>query len=187
MIRTSCIALLAIAATGCAGLDTEAHQAYAEAQALAATQPTLELNCPSGCTASYTDPRDKRIAIPQPTNAYDVMNTALGVAGSMAPWYAVSNIAVEGLRSAQGDTAVTQDNDRTRSTTTRDDTYGDAAAVAERRDELVAYTEEIDWFKDEFPDTLRQGDVQLLEKAIELGVIEEGVTADELFLDPRTF
>lgn len=53
--------------------------------------------------------------------------------------------------------------------------------------ELVNFADEIGWFKDEFPEDLRAGDRQLLEQAIELGVIESGVTADELFVDPRTF
>lgn len=68
--------------------------------------PTITLNCEAGCSASYTDPRDR----PQmPTNGWDTANRAISTAGSVitsvAPWAAVGVIATDGIRNA-GDRSV---------------------------------------------------------------------------------
>ena len=75
-----------------------------DAQMEAMHTPTLTLNCETGCSASYTDPRDRPTL---PTNGWDTANTAInattGVLTSVAPWAALSITAVEGLSEAVGD------------------------------------------------------------------------------------
>jgi len=63
--------------------------------------PTLTLNCTTGCSASYTDPRDRP---KMPTNGWDVANTAIsstaGVITSTAPWAAIGITAAKGITNA---------------------------------------------------------------------------------------
>lgn len=93
--------LSAIAAlTGCtASLTKEEAAMYAEINA----KPTLDVQCVSGCTVQYTDPRD-RAAPPKQTNGYDaaiaVTKTLVGGVTSIAPYAAVGAVAVEGIKNA---------------------------------------------------------------------------------------
>lgn len=68
---------------------------------------TLKVSCPAGgCEIEYKDPRD-RVQLPQQTNGYDVANTLINTAGSVAmgaaPWAAAASIAKDGFRQS-GDT-----------------------------------------------------------------------------------
>ena len=64
-------------------------------------KPTLTLNCITGCSASYTDPRDRP---KMPTNGWDVATSAInataGVVSSTAPWAAIGITAVKGITNA---------------------------------------------------------------------------------------
>ena len=75
-----------------------------DAQVQAMAQPTVTLDCETGCTATYTDPRDR---INLPTNGYDVANTAIGatanVLTTVAPWATVGAVATKGIVNAVGD------------------------------------------------------------------------------------
>lgn len=74
-----------------------------DSQVESLSKPTLTLNCTQGCSASYTDPRDRPSL---PTNGYDVMNTAIGatanVITSTAPWAAIGITAAKGISNAGG-------------------------------------------------------------------------------------
>lgn len=50
---------------------------------------------------------------------------------------------------------------------------------------LVEYADEIDWFKSEYSETLRQGDVELVELAAREGLLESEPDVDAMFIDPR--
>lgn len=80
---------------GCAGPQ------LSDAQWAAMHKPTMEIECESRCSVTYTDPRDRPA---MPTNGYDVANNALSslttIATSVAPWLAVGHIAVEGIQEA---------------------------------------------------------------------------------------
>lgn len=69
------------------------------------SKKTLEFSCDGPCSLSYKDPRDK-LTLPKNTNGYDVANTLLHTAGSVAlgtaPWAAVSKIASDGYNRAGG-------------------------------------------------------------------------------------
>ena len=62
----------------------------------ALTQPTLK--CTSGCT--YIDPKRNLNLFPEETNGWDFANKLLDTGIAVAPWMAVTNIAVKGLSSA---------------------------------------------------------------------------------------
>ena len=63
--------------------------------------PTITLNCDTGCSASYTDPRDRP---KMPTNGWDVATSAInataGVVSSTAPWAAIGITAAKGITNA---------------------------------------------------------------------------------------
>ena len=67
----------------------------------AMNKPTLTLNCITGCSASYTDPRDRP---KMPTNGWDVATSAInataGVVSSTAPWAAIGITAAKGITNA---------------------------------------------------------------------------------------
>lgn len=93
----------AIALTGCANeaLNSEQLALIQQQQ----SKKTLEFSCDGPCSLSYKDPRDK-LTLPKHTNGYDVANTLLQTAGSVAlgtaPWAAVSKIASDGYNRAGG-------------------------------------------------------------------------------------
>lgn len=70
-------------------------------QIAAYNTPTLTLECDTGCSASYTDPRDRPSA---PTNGYDVANNAInavsGIATSVAPWAALTMTGLDAIKGA---------------------------------------------------------------------------------------
>lgn len=99
---------LAIAGSlsACSGnqLTPEQQLAWLQQQSQSST---LRFKCPAGgCELEYSDPRD-RPQLPKSTNGYDVANTLIGTAGSVAagaaPWLAVSKIAAAGFDQS-GDT-----------------------------------------------------------------------------------
>jgi hypothetical protein len=81
-----------------------------QAQTEAAKRPTLAIDCPAGCSISYTDPRD-RLNVKLPTNGWDA---ALGmtasverlITGAVMP-AAVAAIAIQGIKGAGHDTVST--------------------------------------------------------------------------------
>ena len=97
MIKTFITIGSVVVLTGCGTQLTDA-----QVQAMA--QPTVTLECETGCTATYTDPRDR---INLPTNGYDVANTAIGatanVLTTVAPWATVGAVATKGIANAVGD------------------------------------------------------------------------------------
>ena len=99
-----------------------------DAQMEAMHTPTLTLNCETGCSASYTDPRDRPSL---PTNGWDTANTAInaatGALTSVAPWAALSITAVEGLSEAVGD-------DNSNNSVDRSDSSVDASDNSDRSD-----------------------------------------------------
>ena len=52
-------------------------------------------------------------------------------------------------------------------------------------DAVVDYANQIDWFKTKFPESLRQGDRQLLQHALDTGIIDKDINVDQIFVDPR--
>ena len=103
--RTSLLSLLGLSLlSGCASnaLDNEQQAALLQQQA---SKKTLEISCDGPCKLSYQDPRD-RLQLPRHTNGWDVANTVVNTAGSVAlgtaPWAAVSKIAADGYDRAGG-------------------------------------------------------------------------------------
>ena len=92
------LALASVLLVGCG--TTELTDAQVEAM----SQPTVKLECESGCIATYTDPRDR---MEMPTNGYDVANNAIGATAniltSVAPWAAIAVTATDGIAGAVGD------------------------------------------------------------------------------------
>lgn len=80
--------------------------------------PTITLSCESGCSASYTDPRDRPS---MPTNGWDTANRAISTVGSVvtsvAPWAAVGVIASDGISNA-GDYSIDNSDQSYRSDST---------------------------------------------------------------------
>ena len=123
------VALAAITLTGCAstGMSEAGEVAYYEAQREAAKQrPLFEMECPaSGCVVSslkVNNPNQNSVdSAPVHTPWADLGQSFIGAAVSVAPWAAVSNIAVQGIKSANGATT---------NTDVRGDTFGNEANVA---------------------------------------------------------
>lgn len=64
--------------------------------------------------------------------------------------------------------------------------YADDIGVSESEiPVLVEYAEEIDWFKSEYSESLRQGDIELVELAYQEGLLEQRPDIDAMFIDPR--
>lgn len=134
MVLAAAVWLLA----GCA-TDPATVASLAQAHAEVAKVPTLVLECPSGCSARYTDPRD-RPALRQPTNGFDAMVAVSGqIAGMISgavPYAAIGAVAVRGLREA-GDVdqsthqiGPNSQNQTTHTTTTTDNSnQGNATAT----------------------------------------------------------
>ena len=67
----------------------------------ALNKPTLR--CEQGC--EYTDPRrNLSVMFPTKTNGWDFANKVLGTVTTIAPWVAVSKIAVDGLAASGNNT-----------------------------------------------------------------------------------
>jgi len=104
-------ALLALA--GCA-TDPATVGMLMQAQADVAKQPTLVLDCPSGCSMRYTDPRDKQLNVKLPTNGWDaavaVTQSVTGLVAGAVPYAAVGAVAIHGLKHAGKNTTTTTTN-----------------------------------------------------------------------------
>jgi len=89
--------------SGCASQGLSPEQQAALSQQ--ASKKTLEISCDGPCSLSYQDPRD-RLKLPRNTNGWDVANSLISTAGSVAlgtaPWAAVSKIAADGYNRAGG-------------------------------------------------------------------------------------
>lgn len=97
--------LLALTITSCSMTKEEIAletQKLAIIQAVA-TQPTL--TCIAGCT--YIDPKRNLQLFPKETNGWDFANKLLDTGIAVAPWVAVSRIAVQGMNNAGGNTTNT--------------------------------------------------------------------------------
>lgn len=92
--------------------------------------PTLTLDCATGCSASYTDPRDRPA---MPTNGWDVgiraIDAAARVVTSTAPWAAIGITAAQGIKNAVGD----DNSDHS----VRDDRVTDNSSRVDNRDNSV--------------------------------------------------
>lgn len=108
------IALLAIVMTGCATAP-ETTSMLLDAQVKLASKSTLSINCPSGCSVDYTDPRDRAAAIKMPTNGYDVANSLINrtaeiVSGAVIP-VTFGYVATEGFKAMKGHGTTTTSTD----------------------------------------------------------------------------
>ena len=85
----------ALALTACAMSPEELALENKKLDLLAkvASQPTL--TCTTGCT--YTDPKRNLALFPKETNGWDFANQVLKTGVAIAPWAAVTKIAVDGL------------------------------------------------------------------------------------------
>ena len=81
-----------------------------------AKQQTLQISCSGPCSLSYKDPRDK-LSLPKQTNGYDVANTLINTAGSVAtgaaPWAAVTGIVKTGFEHTGDNVSSSYNNDST--------------------------------------------------------------------------
>ena len=102
---------------GC-GTSPASIQALAEAHSKIMSQPTVTIKCESGCSASYTDPRDRQ-QLTMPTNGWDAFkhatSSAVGIVTGAVPWVVVGSVAKTGIKNAGGNTSSTDS-----STTTTD-------------------------------------------------------------------
>ena len=99
---------------GCSSASLDSNQ---KRDILVANQAskTLEIECATGCSIKYKDPRDQ-VTLPKESNGYDVANNFIstigGVATSTVPFLAIGAVAVKGIDSAGGNGSnnVTTDN-----------------------------------------------------------------------------
>ena len=142
MMSELCKALISVALlgllAGCANTMTGDQRAQLQSDRVAsASKPMLTLECASGCQFEKLELRDPRAvaslpAIQTPTNGWDLANTLVNAATSVAPWVAVTKIstdAVDALADREDNTTIT----RTNETTERGDTAGGDIAGGDQR------------------------------------------------------
>lgn len=106
-MRTALVGLLTLSVVGCASNQmTEQEVALIQAQM---QQQTLQIDCPSGCSVAYRDPRDK-VALPRRTNGWDAAIALTGsaerlVSSAIVPG-AMGYMAVEGFKALKGSGAI---------------------------------------------------------------------------------
>ena len=117
---------LALLLAGCANTMTGDQRAELQADRVAsASEPMLTLECSSGCQFDKLELRDPRAVadLPQirtPTNGWDLANSLVNAATSVAPWVAVTEISTDAI----GALADRQDNTTITNTDERGDTAG---------------------------------------------------------------
>jgi hypothetical protein len=99
-----------------------------QAQTEAAKRPTLAIDCPAGCSVSYTDPRD-RLTVKIPSNGWDAAMAMTAsverlVSGAVMP-AAVAAIAIQGIKGAGHDTVSTTTTNTSTNTTSSTSTVVD--------------------------------------------------------------
>lgn len=105
-ITITALTIAAALAAGCTTTTPAERQAYMDAQLQLASEPTLSIDCPSGCSIDYTDPRDRSIQPMQTTNGWDaaiaLTDGVLGAATTLGPWYGVTHLGVEAVQAVAG-------------------------------------------------------------------------------------
>lgn len=104
MNKLICV-LLTLTITSCSATKEEIALETKKLEIIQAVAMQPTLTCTEGCT--YIDPKRNLQLFPKETNGWDFANKLLDTGIAVAPWIAVSRIAIDGMNNAGGNTTNT--------------------------------------------------------------------------------